>query len=903
MINGVRNAVLVAITFVVCHTTDGQYFLGCPPVDDTHDAATILPNPFNCSTFYICAQGTPLLFVCPGNLQFNYELEVCDYPERANCFELQQYPEPGTTDVQVSQPEAEDVQQERKPEHAENAVSPPTEGEVRVTPEPHPEHSQDTEKPQSHYEDFSSESADLPVETRSYEKAEKELIAPTEPVETPKAQPPQEEAVSERQPEDTQGPDESGIVLEPSLQTDSAAVLQPQPSESTTEEELHDALATAASTVEPNSARSRGPTYPDHETTPQASEEAEPESDQGGGSSYEENLGTAVQPRESQQNPESQTTEMPGESERQDTAVQAEPIPDKKSVSSQNTNENEADSGSAIEPTLSALELQPQPSTQEPKEEPETEFHGDATQAHQGEPTPHTSSPVSDSEQLEEEPADAADLKAQTALEEAQPADEQAPSESIPPATLQPEQLPADAQVVEETALPSADFEPQSTDGLTEVQEPTYKPSQLKPAHSYVQSGAVDDTTESTIGQTVARAQEPSEPAPEPSVVAHESESVVTQEPTGILRGEPSDVVEEQQSSRGVTQSDQTAEPESGIESVASEPLEPAYVSTEEPSQPEATEGEANLAPETKQAVPEPEQGVTKPPATPGLEHNETQPQLAPARQPAVGASEAESTENDVDANIEDQLSEEQMQSSTEFDHSEPQPTPQPTEVRAENTEVAEDPHSAPDAEVLQSEETEGTADHSPLVNDALPEASSLPPARPHDTLETNDEPITMQTEKSIDTEPAASILDSKADTEATKQPASQLGLEDSNPVPVEEEVDVTKTQPESVPIQQQDASTSVPNDPDHDNILQTSGGAARVPETDSLALAPVDERVSDVAEPTQALESSGGSLTDDREANVDSAPEEAETPAVLDDVDAQYNEPRNNAVEIDYYT
>lgn len=900
MINGVRNAVLVAITFVVCRTTDGQYFLGCPPVDDTHDSATILPNPFNCSTFYICAQGTPLLFVCPGNLQFNYELEVCDYPERANCFELQQYPEPATTDVPVFQPEAEDVQQERKPEHVENAVPQPTEGEVRVTPEPHPEHSQDTGEPKSHSGDLSSEPTDLPVQTRSHEKAEKELIAPTEPVETPKPQLPQEEAVSERQPEHAEGPDESGIVLEPSLQTDSPAVLQPQPTENPTEEELHDAVATAAPTLEPHSAGSRGPTYPDHETTPQTSKEAETESDQGG----EENLGSAVQPGESQQNPESQTTEMPRESERQDTAVQAEPIPDKESVSSLNTNENEADSGSAIEPTFSALELQPQPSTQEPKEEPETEFHGGATQAAHQEPTTQASSPVSDSEQLEEEPADAADVKAQTALEEAQPADEeQAPSQSIAPTTLQPEQLLADAQAVEETALPSAAIEPQSSDGRVEVQEPTYKPSQLKPADSDVQSETVYDTTESTIGQAVARAQEPSEPAPEPSAVAHEFESVVTQEPTGILRGEPSGDVEEQQSSRGITQSDQTAEPASGIESVTSKSLEPAYVSTEEPSQQEATEGEANLAPETKQAVLEPEQEVTKPPATPGLEHNETQPQLAPARQPAVGPTEAESTENDVDANLEDQLSEEPMQSSTKFDHAQQQPTPQPTEVHADNTEEAEEPHSAPDAEVLKSEETEGTADHSPLVNDALPEASSLPPARPEDKLETNDEPFTMQTEKSTDTEPAASVLDSESDIEAAEQPASQLGLEDSNPAPVEEEVDITKTEPESVPIQQQDASTSVPNAPDHDNILQTSGEAARAPETDSLTLAPADERVSDVAEPTQALESSGGSLIDDREVNVDSAPKEAETSAVLDDVDAQYNEARNNAVEIDYYT
>ncbi|KAL1482301.1 hypothetical protein MTO96_033885 [Rhipicephalus appendiculatus] len=157
MINGVCSAVLVAISLAFCPTTNGQYFLGCPPVDDVHDAATILPNPYNCSTFYICAQGTPLLFRCPGHLQFNYELEVCDYPERANCFELQQYPEPVTTYLPAADFEATHVHAEKNSEPEDKAAPQPTQAQVQLTPEPHTEQPQKAVEFQSHSTAVSSE--------------------------------------------------------------------------------------------------------------------------------------------------------------------------------------------------------------------------------------------------------------------------------------------------------------------------------------------------------------------------------------------------------------------------------------------------------------------------------------------------------------------------------------------------------------------------------------------------------------------------------------------------------------------------------------------------------------------------------------------------------------------------
>ncbi|KAL1477500.1 hypothetical protein MTO96_035687 [Rhipicephalus appendiculatus] len=59
----------------------------CPIVDDKGVNATLFPNIYNCSTFYICSQGVPELIECPGVLNFNRKLNVCDFPWRAACVE------------------------------------------------------------------------------------------------------------------------------------------------------------------------------------------------------------------------------------------------------------------------------------------------------------------------------------------------------------------------------------------------------------------------------------------------------------------------------------------------------------------------------------------------------------------------------------------------------------------------------------------------------------------------------------------------------------------------------------------------------------------------------------------------------------------------------------------------
>uniref|UniRef100_A0A6G5A5M6 Putative mucin-like protein n=1 Tax=Rhipicephalus microplus TaxID=6941 RepID=A0A6G5A5M6_RHIMP len=87
----------VAVAFVVALATvsavGADEFVVCPLVDDKGVNATVLPNVYNCSTFYLCSQGVPELIECPSALQFNRKLNVCDYPWRAACVELP-LPEP-----------------------------------------------------------------------------------------------------------------------------------------------------------------------------------------------------------------------------------------------------------------------------------------------------------------------------------------------------------------------------------------------------------------------------------------------------------------------------------------------------------------------------------------------------------------------------------------------------------------------------------------------------------------------------------------------------------------------------------------------------------------------------------------------------------------------------------------
>ena len=56
----------------------------CPAVDPL-DHTVLLPNPADCSSFFSCSNGVPILMHCPDGLHFNDKLDVCDWPQNAGC--------------------------------------------------------------------------------------------------------------------------------------------------------------------------------------------------------------------------------------------------------------------------------------------------------------------------------------------------------------------------------------------------------------------------------------------------------------------------------------------------------------------------------------------------------------------------------------------------------------------------------------------------------------------------------------------------------------------------------------------------------------------------------------------------------------------------------------------------
>ncbi|XP_037572817.1 peritrophin-1 [Dermacentor silvarum] len=95
--------VAFVVTVVGISAVNAEELVLCPVVDDKGVNATLLPNPYNCSTFYLCSQGVPELIECPRALHFNRKLNVCDFPWRAACVELELPTEPAlpTTDAPV----------------------------------------------------------------------------------------------------------------------------------------------------------------------------------------------------------------------------------------------------------------------------------------------------------------------------------------------------------------------------------------------------------------------------------------------------------------------------------------------------------------------------------------------------------------------------------------------------------------------------------------------------------------------------------------------------------------------------------------------------------------------------------------------------------------------------------
>ncbi len=75
---------MVAAAAVVWKASAAEPERQCPEVDPPNHTV-LLPNPADCSTFFSCSNGVPILMRCPDGLHYNAELGVCDWPSDAWC--------------------------------------------------------------------------------------------------------------------------------------------------------------------------------------------------------------------------------------------------------------------------------------------------------------------------------------------------------------------------------------------------------------------------------------------------------------------------------------------------------------------------------------------------------------------------------------------------------------------------------------------------------------------------------------------------------------------------------------------------------------------------------------------------------------------------------------------------
>ena len=78
-----KAALTVAFATILVAFASTSEAVECPQENEA--LVTILPNPEDCKTFYICNAGLAYLMQCSEGLEFNAIKKVCDFPEHANC--------------------------------------------------------------------------------------------------------------------------------------------------------------------------------------------------------------------------------------------------------------------------------------------------------------------------------------------------------------------------------------------------------------------------------------------------------------------------------------------------------------------------------------------------------------------------------------------------------------------------------------------------------------------------------------------------------------------------------------------------------------------------------------------------------------------------------------------------
>ncbi|KAL1491634.1 hypothetical protein ABEB36_012203 [Hypothenemus hampei] len=59
--------------------------LVCPTREDSLSKATYLADPFDCASFYECANGVPVHLHCPSDLVYDIQKQTCNYLKNVRC--------------------------------------------------------------------------------------------------------------------------------------------------------------------------------------------------------------------------------------------------------------------------------------------------------------------------------------------------------------------------------------------------------------------------------------------------------------------------------------------------------------------------------------------------------------------------------------------------------------------------------------------------------------------------------------------------------------------------------------------------------------------------------------------------------------------------------------------------
>ncbi|XP_075547564.1 uncharacterized protein LOC142582027 [Dermacentor variabilis] len=98
--------VAFVVAVAVVSVVNAQKSEDCPKVDDKGANATHLPNPYDCTTYYKCSQGVPILMPCGRRERFNRVLNTCDHWWRTPCIELPLPEQPSSEAPKVTKPVA-----------------------------------------------------------------------------------------------------------------------------------------------------------------------------------------------------------------------------------------------------------------------------------------------------------------------------------------------------------------------------------------------------------------------------------------------------------------------------------------------------------------------------------------------------------------------------------------------------------------------------------------------------------------------------------------------------------------------------------------------------------------------------------------------------------------------------